>query len=72
MTNLSVGKNVPPKLKRKCYLSQHMPYPDFSIVISSCQQDAIQREGRAADTAIMALQLMKRGKEVKTPDLEGN
>lgn len=47
-------------------------YPDFSVVVSSCQQDAIQREGRAADTASMTLQLMKRGEKFKTPDLEGN
>lgn len=47
-------------------------YPDFSIVVSGCQQDAIQREGRAADTASMTLQLMKRGEQFKTPDLEGN
>lgn len=51
---------------------QQMPYPDFSIVISSCQQGAVHREDRAAHTAFVALQFMKRGREFKTPNLEDN
>ena len=58
---------------RKTVLScQQTPYPDFSIVVSSRQQAIVHREGRAAHTAFVASQFMKRRKEFKTPNLEGN
>lgn len=47
------------------------PYPDFSIVVSSRQQGAVHGEDRAAHTAFVAFQFMKRGKEFKAPNLEG-